>query len=804
VTITDGANNTVVNLSDDNSWDGLAAADNTGDVGAVKIGTTAGGTITLNVGANEDAQVHAGTTLASLEITKSAVANITSSNTDTNKIQNALTSLKVDNAETQTINLTANANAGLTVGNINTVSAGVSSLTFSTASNAASTIGTMVTATGLQTLDYNVTGGSSSAKSSTFVAGIVGETTAAQLTSLNAQVTGAGSTMTLDSVDTASSTAITSINLKANSANSVLTLATGHAGTTTTMIDAGSATVASLNITAADNASLLIDDANANATITSGAITSATVSLGNYATFADVGGNSNDNLVITGAPTTLNISLGRDLTHAANDEILFSGTTTTLNLTSTLDDDNIAFNNNEQISYGGNVLVDLAGVTKANYTHTGSGTFSWDGTNVTGAQVIKAAASESTTGGITGGAGNDSLTGNEGAQTITGNAGNDTISGLGGNDSLVGGDGNDNIASGDGADTVSGGLGTDGINISGASAADVIQISAGAVGTATDNESEDIAGTSATVVDDRGEDTITGFDAGNDTIHVTATNVLAFDHTANLAVSAPANAGISTTTTGTLNSFVKNTLFVSLDADTDYDDDDDVVVTFADFSLNGVDQLAASATDYLTVADVSGRIQYTLTGTAAANVIVAGDLADTITGGGAADTVTLGTGADRFYYTFTAKASLATESGAAAGTDNDFAAGTVGDSITGFVSGTDKIYFATAALDNGTESQTLKVITNGGTIANNDVFVRVSTDAANAEMGTAIALLNGLITATIAQTENIVVAIETSTDTYLYYVEQASTADTIAAADTTLIAKLVGVTAIADGDLVFA
>jgi hypothetical protein len=253
-----------------------------------------------------------------------------------------------------------------------------------------------------------------------------------------------------------------------------------------------------------------------------------------------------------------------------------------------------------------------------------------------------------------------------------------------------------------------------------------------------------------------------------------------------------------------LNSFVKNTLFVSLDADTDYDDDDDVVVTFADFSLNGVDQLAASATDYLTVADVSGRIQYTLTGTAAANVIVAGDLADTITGGGAADTVTLGTGADRFYYTFTAKASLATESGAAAGTDNDFAAGTIGDSITGFVSGTDKIYFATAALDNGTESQTLKVITNGGTIANNDVFVRVSTDAANAEMGTAIALLNGLITATIAQTENIVVAIETSTDTYLYYVEQASAADTIAAADTTLIAKLVGVTTIADGDLVFA
>ena len=91
-------------------------------------------------------------------------------------------------------------------------------------------------------------------------------------------------------------------------------------------------------------------------------------------------------------------------------------------------------------------------------------------------------------------------------------------------------------------------------------AADTVNISAGAIGTATDNESEDVVGTSTTVVDDRGEDTITGFDAGNDTIAITATNVAGFDHTANLAVSAPANAGISATTTGTLNSFVKNTL----------------------------------------------------------------------------------------------------------------------------------------------------------------------------------------------------------------------------------------------------
>ena len=159
---------------------------------------------------------------------------------------------------------------------------------------------------------------------------------------------------------------------------------------------------------------------------------------------------------------------------------------------------------------------------------------------------------------------------------------------------------------------ITGGLGVDSITLTETtSAADTINISAGAVGTATD-ESEDVVGTSASVVDDRGRNTITGFDSGNDTIAITATNVGSFDHTANLAVSAPADAGISATTAGTLNSFVKNTLFL-MDADTDYDDDDDVVITFNDFKLNGVDQLATSSYGFTSpVADVSGRISTTL------------------------------------------------------------------------------------------------------------------------------------------------------------------------------------------------
>ena len=116
ITLTDGASGSTLTISDDSSWDGLAAADDNGDIGAVVVGTTAGGDITLNIAANEDALTHAATTFSSTEITKSANVTINSTNSDSNQVNNSLTSLKVDNAETQTISLVGNANAGLVVG----------------------------------------------------------------------------------------------------------------------------------------------------------------------------------------------------------------------------------------------------------------------------------------------------------------------------------------------------------------------------------------------------------------------------------------------------------------------------------------------------------------------------------------------------------------------------------------------------------------------------------------------------------------------------------------------------------------
>ena len=102
--------------------------------------------------------------------------------------------------------------------------------------------------------------------------------------------------------------------------------------------------------------------------------------------------------------------------NVANDEIFFAGAVTTLNLTTTLDNEDIDWDSNNILSTdnaGGTAvdLIDFGAVTKANYTHTGTGALTWDGQNLTGNQVIKANAVQGTADTITGGAGNDNLTG---------------------------------------------------------------------------------------------------------------------------------------------------------------------------------------------------------------------------------------------------------------------------------------------------------------------------------------------------------------------------------------------------------
>ena len=92
--------------------------------------------------------------------------------------------------------------------------------------------------------------------------------------------------------------------MAANSANSTINVATTQGND---VFDFHAATIGTLNITVADNATFNLDNAAATATITSGAITTANLTLGNYATWQDKDADSDDDLSISGAVTTANV-----------------------------------------------------------------------------------------------------------------------------------------------------------------------------------------------------------------------------------------------------------------------------------------------------------------------------------------------------------------------------------------------------------------------------------------------------------------------------------------------------------------
>ena len=96
--------------------------------------------------------------------------------------------------------------------------------------------------------------------------------------------------------------------------------------------------------------------------------------------------------------------------------------------------------------------------------------------------------------------------------------------------------------------------------------------------------------------------------------------------------------------------------------------------------------------------------------------------------GAGAGSLTPGGGADKIYYTFVTPANAAAESGAATG-DTDYVLNTAGDTINGFVSGTDKIYIkatAVTSMTKGTEADSLLTIGAAGTITNAARFVEIT------------------------------------------------------------------------------
>jgi hypothetical protein len=439
--------------------------------------------------------------------------------------------------------------------------------------------------------------------------------------------------------------------------------------------------------------------------------------------------------------------------------------------------------------------------------------------NFNGTGAIKwTAASQTTSLSVAGASGEDSLTGGAGNDTLTGNGGVDILVGGGGDDSLTGGDGADTVTGGTGDDTLSGGNGAD--TITAGSGDDTITLTEDSQSNddvkITNGGSSDKAIQATTAGgDDTGADTITGYDAGasaDSIVLITATGVTNFEHSTDVAFGAGTTA---TTSTSIIADYAANVLTFDMNGDGGAGTDGiDMAINMNSLVIDGV--AVTTAAHYTTaLTNIKADLVYNLTGSTGANTLSGGDGADTIatnggavsvTGGGAADSITGGGGVDTIIWTGTTAALIATETGSTAGTDVDLASG-VGDSITTWVSGTDKLHFPAALLTNaiGTEVDTLKSIAGGGTIANTDRFVHVSDTAIGDnvdQFGAAVIELNALITTAVAIGDSVLVAMDNDTNTYLYLIQQVSTSGTIAAQDVTLVGVLNGITTVANGDFV--
>jgi hypothetical protein len=291
---------------------------------------------------------------------------------------------------------------------------------------------------------------------------------------------------------------------------------------------------------------------------------------------------------------------------------------------------------------------------------------------------------------ITGSAGADTITSNDGGDTITAGAGNDDVTAGAGADSVLGGAGNDTLRAGNGADTIGGGAGNDSIDLTeSVSAADVVEFSAVA---GTSSDSAEVGASSGFI--DSGQDTITTFTAGVDTIKITATNVTDFIH----GTDTDLGEGDATAEGDDSNSYATNVGLINMDGGTadEFGDAGDILINFA------------SPTTTMTEALFEAALQYDITGTSSADTITTGALADTITGGAGDDTLDGGAGADVYVFSDTN------------GTDT-----------IAFVAGSDKLNFGSITAD-GTLAEV--AVTNGNEAdtwtmeADTDIYV-IDTDA---------------------------------------------------------------------------
>jgi Ca2+-binding RTX toxin-like protein len=453
-----------------------------------------------------------------------------------------------------------------------------------------------------------------------------------------------------------------------------------------------------------------------------------------------------------------------------------SGTVTTLNLTTTLGAEAIDLDSSNILSYGGvGDMFDFGTITKANYTHTGTGALTWDGSSIAGNQGISTNTSSTTADTITGGDGNDTLTGNAGTDKLTGGAGNDTLSGNAGVDTIDGGTGNDVLTGGEGADIITTGTGDDTVTLTeSTAAADDVKISNG--GNAD-------AATQATTAggDDTGADTITGFDAGasaDSIVLVTATGVTDFNHTTDVVFGTGTAAA---TSTGIIADYAKNVLIFDMNGDGSANTNNvDMAINMNSLVIDGV-AVTTSAHYTTALTNIKADLVYNITGTSAADTIVGGDGSDTVTGGEGADVITLGTGNDNVVFTGASITSA-----------------TAADTVTGFnasstAASLDKISFGSTFLGQAFGSGDVSVEASNSIASDNsnDIIIVSNNVAGAGVVSTFIGIMDAW---SQSDAQKGVVVVDDGSDAYIYYVDDSLDADAtdVTTADVILIGTLSG------------
>ncbi|WP_270672189.1 retention module-containing protein [Aeromonas sp. QDB17] len=255
--------------------------------------------------------------------------------------------------------------------------------------------------------------------------------------------------------------------------------------------------------------------------------------------------------------------------------------------------------------------------SSSNNNVTDGGSFNYaaslDGVSIGNANVVVTRSAGSNL--LTGTFRDEILLGRDNASdTLNGAAGNDILIGLGGDDSLIGGAGNDILVGGAGGDTLDGGSGADTFII------------AAVAGISSDSARVNVSGNG----NDRGQDTISGFDFTEDTIRIVATNVANFTHGTHTAI----GTGGSGTDGSGVDSYTTSTGLINLDGNGSFADPGDVVLTFT------------STTGTFNEANFESRLQYELYGNSSNNVITGGALNDYLDGGAGNDTLNGGAGND--------------------------------------------------------------------------------------------------------------------------------------------------------------